>query len=399
VAVVLVIVVVAASGLVDRARDLTTTEPEVTAPDAIPGDPQPTTTLVTVADGPDGPAATSIALLAVDRDSGQGTVLLVPTDTVADVPGYGSFRLGEAFGFGGGPLVGVSLDNLLGIRSDAVATVTGEAWAEVFAAVGGGEVTLAEPLVERADDGSGRTVLPAGTSDAGPDELAALLTVRDPDELELDALPRAQAAIGTLLDRLVDDPSRLDALFEDGTAFDTANPDVVRTVLAELATARAAGDTTTLTLPVSPLGTGTEDAYRPDGDRIGGLVDQRLAASRPEPGVAGDRRLQVLNGNGEVGVGAAVAEVLQPAGYRVLLTGNADRFTYEVTRIVVFDEDPDTLAAARDIRSRLGVGEIERSGTPQSVVDVTIVVGDDFPPSGERTDGDATGDGGADDDA
>jgi hypothetical protein len=112
------------------------------------------------------------------------------------------------------------------------------------------------------------------------------------------------------------------------------------------------------------------------------LVDDRLAASRPEDGVAGGRQLQVLNGNGMPGIGVAVAEVLQPAGYRVLLTGNADRFTYEVTRIVVYDEEPDTLAAAREIRDLLGAGQIERSATPQSVVDVTIVVGHDFPPDG-----------------
>jgi hypothetical protein len=46
----------------------------------------------------------------------------------------------------------------------------------------------------------------------------------------------------------------------------------------------------------------------------------------------------------------------------------------------VYDDSTDQLAVARDIQERLGVGEIERSGTPQSVVDVTIVVGRDFPP-------------------
>jgi anionic cell wall polymer biosynthesis LytR-Cps2A-Psr (LCP) family protein len=91
--------------------------------------------------------ATGIALLAVDRDSGEGTVLLVPTATVADVPGYGTFRLGEAFDFGGAGLVGVSLDNLLGVRVDGVATVTGAGWARVFDAVEGRGVALDEQAV------------------------------------------------------------------------------------------------------------------------------------------------------------------------------------------------------------------------------------------------------------
>jgi polyisoprenyl-teichoic acid--peptidoglycan teichoic acid transferase len=369
--------------------------PVVDAPDAAPGDPQPAVTVVTTTEGPDGTEVANIALLAVDREAGEGTILLVPPATIADVPGHGSFRLGEAFDFGGAGLVGVSLDNLLGVRADAVVTVSEAGWASWLDPLGGVEVDLATPVVDRAEDGSGTTLLPAGPQTLGGDGLATALTFRSDDESQLDQLPRVQAVLLALLDRFRADPPALDALFTgevtdldvvgtvgapDGEA--AADTDLVRTVLAELATAREQDAVTTLTLPVSPLGTGTEDAYRPDADRISALVDDRLAASRPDPGVAGGRTLQLLNGNGVPGVGAEVAAVLQPAGYRVLLTGNADRFTYDVTRIVVYDEQPDTLAAARDVRDRLGVGEIERSGTPQSVVDLTIVIGRDFPAGG-----------------
>ncbi|MEX1178267.1 MAG: LCP family protein [Nitriliruptor sp.] len=392
-------VLVVSFNLVDGAREPITGTPAIDAPDAAPGDPQPVLTVVTTADGADGVEAVTIALLAVDRDSGEGTVLLVPPATIADVPGHGPFRLGEAFDFGGSALVGVSLDNLLGVRSDAVVTVSEDGWASLLDRLGGAEVTLGAPVIDRAEDGSGTTLLPAGPQQLAGDELATLLTFRSGDESQLDHLPRVQAALVGVLDGIVADPARLDAVFEagapelevvdavdpdpapEGTA-EVAGPALVRTVLAELATARAADELTTLTLFVSPLGTGTEDAYRPDAERIDALVDDRLAASRPDPGVAGGRTLQLLNGNGQPGIGAEVAAVLQPAGYRVLLTGNADRFSYEVSRIVVYDEEPGTLAAARDIRARLGVGQIERSGTPQSVVDLTIVIGRDFPAAG-----------------
>ncbi|WP_052668943.1 LCP family protein [Nitriliruptor alkaliphilus] len=389
-------VVIVAFNLVDRARDAVTGDPAVTAPDAATGDPQPVVTIVTVADGPDGPEAVSIALLASERDSGRGTILLVPTATITDVPGHGSFRLREAFDFGGGPLVGVSVDNLLGIRSDAVVTVTEDGWSTLLDRLGGVEVTLSAPLVDRDADGGGTTLLPAGTQRLDGAGLATLLTHRDDAESELAQLPRVQAALTAVLDRLLEAPDQLDALFADGAPeltvtgtvatgeADTEDVDagLVRTVLAELATARADDQVTTLTLYVSPLGTGTEDAYRANAERVATLVDDHLAASKPDPGVAGGRSLQVLNGNGMPGVGALVAEVLQPAGYRVLLTGNADRFDHRITRILVYDEEPETLAAARDVRDRLGVGEIERSGTPQSVVDLTIVVGLDFPVGG-----------------
>lgn len=412
-AVVAVAVVAGAFWLVGRGDDGVTDQPELDVPDAAPGDPQPAVTVVTVVEGPDGPEAVSIALLAVDRESGEGTVLLIPTATITDIPGHGSFRLRQAYDFGGGSLVGVSADNLLGIRSDAVVTVTEEGWASLLEPLGGAGMTLSGPLVERDADGGGTTLLPAGRQTVDAAGLATLLTFRAEGESELDMLPRVQAVLLAVLGRLREDPALIDAVFADGapelevtstvaqgdaaaeaTATDdgevvegadapeAVGPDLVRTVLAELAVARADDAVTTLTLPVSPLGTGTEDAYRPDADRIEALVSDRLAASQPEPGVAGGRTLQVLNGNGVPGIGALVAEVLQPAGYRVLLTGNADRFDHQVTRIVVYDEEPETLAAAADVRDRLGVGQIERSGTPQSVVDMTIVVGTDFPVGG-----------------
>ncbi|MEX0834913.1 MAG: LCP family protein, partial [Nitriliruptor sp.] len=367
-------VVAVSFNLVDRAREFVTGEPVAPAPDAAPGDPQPALTVVTTAEGPDGTEAVTIALLAVDRASGEGTVLLVPPATIADVPGHGAFRLGEAFDFGGSALVGVSLDNLLGVRSDATVTVSEEGWAALLDRLGPTEVTLGQPVIDRDEDGSATTLLPAGRQELDGQGLATLLTFRSDGGSQLDQLPRVQAALLGVLDRLAD-PGRVDDLFADGATElevvqaseptededeDLDGTELLRTVLAELAIARADDALTTLTLFVSPIGTGTEDAYRPDAERIAALVDERLAASKPDPGVAGGRTLQLLNGNGQPGIGADVAAVLQPAGYRVLLTGNADRFDHAVTRILVYDEEPATLAAARDVRDRLGVGQIER---------------------------------------
>ena len=130
----------------DRARDAGRRRPAVRAPDAAPGDPQPVVTVVTPARAPTGTEAATIALLAVDRDSGEGTVLLVPPATIADVPGHGAFRLGEAFDFGGSGLVGVSLDNLLGRpQRRGRHRLRGRAGRRSLDRLGGVEVTLSRP--------------------------------------------------------------------------------------------------------------------------------------------------------------------------------------------------------------------------------------------------------------
>lgn len=373
-----VVVVAVASGVVDRARDLVTGDPEPEQVVDQPGGAQPTLAVVTVERRGGEPHASSIVLLAYDREAEQGTVLLVPTETLTDVPGHGAFRIGEAYRFGEGPLVAVTLDNLLGIRLDAVATVSRAGWTELFELVGGYEVEVPRPLVAAPDEG-GQQRFVAGPQFLEPARLAELLTFEVEGESELEALPRVQRVVLGLLQRLADDPPLADALAEaPALELSVDDPELVRSLLTELAAARTDDRVTTLTLPVSPIGTGGDDAYRPDTSRVAQLVDDRLAASRPDDRIAGGRSLRILNGNGRPGVGAVVAERLQPGGYRVLLTGNADRFTYETTRIIVHDDEDTTLAAAQDIRQRLGVGDIERSGTPQSVVDITIVVGHDL---------------------
>lgn len=377
-AVVAVTVALAVPDLAERAREVAGGEPTgPQVPDAVPDDPQPAVTLVTTLPGDDGVETSAVTVLAVDRDSGRATVLLVPTASVADVPGYGAFPVAAAHGFGGPDLVGVTLDNLLRIRVEHVGALPADGWGRAVDVAGGIEVVLPQAVTLPAGDDELR--VPAGPRHVDGDLAVRLLTARgEAATAELDALPRVQRVLTGLLGAAAD-PDRFepvaDALID---AVDGVDAEVLRTVLGELAAAQADGRLSTLTLPVSPLGSGAEELYRPDSDRIAALVEERFAPSRPDATVAEGRRLQVLNGNGRPGVGAAVAQVLQPAGYRIVLTGNADRFTHQVSRILVHDERPQTLAAARDVRDRLGVGEIERSGTPQSVVDLTVVVGADF---------------------
>jgi polyisoprenyl-teichoic acid--peptidoglycan teichoic acid transferase len=377
-AVAAVALLLVASGVVDRARDIVAPERE---PDhaELPGGRQPTLALVTYEAGAEDAGARSIAVLAHDRETGEGTVLLVPPSTIADVPGHGSFGVGEAFAFGGASLVGVTLENQLGIRLDEVAAVSDDEWASLLDRVGGYEVEVAGELVAPVEDGGGQIRFQPGPQHLDGPRLSEYLLFRAQGETELDALPRAQRVLTGLLDRLAEEPALLETAFpDDAPELDVDDPELVRQLLGELAQARAADGVVTLTLPVSPLGSGREDVYRLDAARLTQLVEDRLAPSRPTGEAGTGRNLQILNGNGIPGVGQVVAERLQPGGYRVLLTGNADSFDHETTRIVVYDDGQEQLAIARDIRERLGVGEIERSGMPQSVVDVTIVVGADF---------------------
>lgn len=368
-----------AGALFDRARDLVApSSDDEAAP--IGDDPQPILAMATYLDNGGNGTLRGLTVLAHDRARDETTVLLVPISTVVDVPGYGSFSFVEAWRFGGPSLIGLTLENLLGIRLDGVVAVAREDWEAWLTRVGGAEVDVRTPIV--ASDGplSGQTRFEAGTQFLDGARMAEYLTVRSQGETELEALARANQVMARLLDGMATDEQVRDSVLQlAGQLPSTAPPGRLAVVLDALAQSRRDDRLSVLTLPVSPLGASQEDIYRYDRERAEVLVADRFGPSMIE-GVGVGRSVQILNGNGRPGVGRQVTEILADGGYRVLLTGNADRFDHPTTRILVYDGQPETLRLARDVRDRLGVGVIEQSATPQSVVDVTIIVGMDFLP-------------------
>ena len=350
------------------------------------GDPQPSLVLVTRGPKEDGPASL-VTVLAYDRASGEGTILLVPAGVLTDIPGHGLLPLGRAYEFGQLPLLDTTLDNLLGVDLDHGAAVTQQGWASFLGRTGGLTVDVRQRLTTEDAQGNQVVRFRPGAQTLPGDRLAELLTFREAGEPGLSRLPRVQQVLMALFDGIGRDPSLTGQLFADGAPMlqTDAPRGFVRDLFASLGQAAAEDKVTVLTLPVSPIGTAADAAYRIDTERTREMIGERLAASTPSADSGEVRDLQILNGNGVPGIGQAVAKRLVPAGFRVVLTGNADRFDHAQTRIIVYADDAAHLRAAEQIRTLLGVGTVELGRTPQSVVDITVVVGKDFSDT-DRTD-------------
>ncbi len=353
--------------------------PATEVPAAVAGDPQPTLVLATF-DETTTVGAELVMLLAVEPDADRGTIVLVPSNVVADVPGEGLFQLGETFREGQAPLLELTLSNLLGLDLDAAAAISEQGWSSLFTRMGGLTLDVPEQLVEVADDGTRSVRFQPGEQPLDGPRVAEYLTFREEGEPQLDRLPRVQRVLEAMLDRIIEDPSALDAVFADGAPMvDAPDAEALRFILVSLAEARDAGNLEVRTLPVTTIGTGEDASYRINDERVADLVEDQLAASRPTAGSQEGRRIQVLNGNGIPGIGSQVAEALQPGGFRLVETGNAASFDVPRTRIIVYEDTAEQLALAQEAQQLLGVGEIEVSEVPVSVVDITIIVGQDFP--------------------
>lgn len=328
---------------------------------AEPGAPSPPRALL-VAQGADGDIV-SVTVLVVGPQGAGGHVVFAPVGSMVEVPSFGLNPLREAFALGGLPLLQQSVENLLGIVFDQVALVTAEDLTDLVEPAGVLAVALASAVEVVTDVGRVETVFPAGTVDVSPEAVPTLLEVRGSGS-DLDRLVRHQAFWQAWLDAIEGNPAAVPPAEGAGG---------VGAVVAALAVGEVGYDV----LPVEVLATGTgpnDDLYAIQGEELEALLEEIAPGSS---GAGADRiRVQVLNGTGVPGLARQVQPSLVPAGAVVSLTGNADRFDYDITQVVFYrDED---LERARAVQRALGVGEVVRSLVILDVVDVTVVIGADF---------------------
>lgn len=336
----------------------------------------PRRTLLLVRSGePSGPAS-GLTLLSAAGDDSQAVVVFVPTGLFVNIPGIGLDRLAQAQFYGGPQLVARAVEESLGIEVTHTAAIGDGELGALLGATGPLTVDVgSEPLV-----GAGQVAFEAGEQELDADRLAQYWTFSAPDEAPLDDFPRQQEVLEALFRRVADDPSQVDRLLGTGTPL--LDTDATEEDLRALVTGLADGlDGERLALrllpvePVGPTGAGGEGSYRL-ADDAGDEIAALLALGPPvDDGVT---RVQVLDGVGEPGVTQTVEQALAGNGFRVVLTDNAPADVTE-TEVVVYDDSDEARARAEEVRDQLGVGTITTSSRPQSVIDVTVIVGADFP--------------------
>jgi len=128
----------------------------------------------------------------------------------------------------------------------------------------------------------------------------------------------------------------------------------------------APGETRVEIMPSEVVGGSILSVAQPDLDD---LMTELYGATPPQ-------RAEVRNGNGSPGVGGDVAAQLIPAGFRIVLSENADTFDYKTTEVIANGTDNETEAAAA--LDAIGVGKITVSQVPSGLADVSVTVGQDY---------------------
>ena len=318
------------------------------------------------------------SLIVVDRDGAPAAILMVaassdqasrlvamPGSLFAVAPGFGEQTLAEAYQIGGVDLLALSLTNLLGARIDGTLVLSADQLVGVFDEPL--EIDLARPLIVEDAAGGQRVVAGEGPQPRTPDMTVRLLTEKGIDN-DLDYLFRQGEAWESIFLSIASRQTVAQAFLEGALP---AASEAVNGAAQD-------ADLTISALPVvrvNTLSTG-EERYSFDVADAAVYVEQSLAYLR----IGETPRLvvEVLNGNGGVGVTQPVAKALVLAGYRVLKTDNAATLDYPTTQIIA--QGRERREAAIAVQTLLGYGQVVLEvRQPSGVFDLTIIIGQDSP--------------------
>jgi hypothetical protein len=102
------------------------------------------------------------------------------------------------------------------------------------------------------------------------------------------------------------------------------------------------------------------------------------AAVRPTPLVHVPRvRVEVLNAAGRPGLARLATERLRDRGFDVVFYGNAGEFGRARTAVIDRVGRPE---GAREVAAALGAGDVTSQPDPSRLVEVSVVLGEDWPP-------------------
>jgi anionic cell wall polymer biosynthesis LytR-Cps2A-Psr (LCP) family protein len=331
---------------------------------------------------PNGDAAAT-ALLAHDPAAPAGAVVLIPPQTLVNVPGAGSYTVGRALRTVAPEGSRSAVADALGVTVDGGWVVDQPSLARLVNALGGLTLDIDVPVMRQ-----GRLVLQPGSQRLDGANTLLFLTYRAPDEQEQTRLARVQEVLDALLEALPDAAELTTIL---GNLGQQTGSTVPLEELADLLTGVEADDDAAAlqydTLPVVPIDTGsgagqTGAVFRVDPDATRAVVDRLLAGSVPAGAREEGNRVLVLNGVGTPGLGEQVRARLVPQGFVFVGSRNASRFGYARTQVLVPEETTQAQALGARVARALGLPEDAVRSTDQlgSVADAVVLVGADFRP-------------------
>jgi LCP family protein required for cell wall assembly len=337
----------------------------------------------------------TIMLVQLSPEREDPVIVSFPRDLRVVVPGEGVRKINAVHAGGGADLLVRTVQELTDVRIDHYVEVNIAGFLELTDAIGGVEVCLDEPMVDRYAG----VDLPAGCQVLDGRKAAGFVRARRvKDQFGADndfgRIARQQHFIRQAMERITSagtlaNPVRVKRLIDAVAGAVTTDTDLGATQMLRLANSLASLSPDSVSTRAVPGVYSNETGYvHADEEEAASLFAAlRDGSALPPVGLTAPGELTaaavdvvVLNGAGTEGLAGEVADFLEARGFRVVSTGNAGSetapdFTYEVTEIAYAPGDE---AEARLLAQFLPGAELVALDEEPAQGDVIVTVGADW---------------------
>jgi LCP family protein required for cell wall assembly len=358
--------------------------------------------------GTGAPRTDSMMLATLDPVARTAGMLSIPRDLWVEIPGFEHNRintayfLGESYNLpGGGPELAMkTVENVLGVPVDFFAVIEFSAFERMIDEIDGIEVLVPERVKISPLGRQSRWLEAKAYLLDGPEALA-YARARKTEGGDFDRAARQQQVVLAVRDRVLELDmiptliTRAPALYQElaqGVRTNLSFDQMMSLILLASQLDKKAIQRGVIEPPEMVIFQTLPDGaqvLKPVPDRIRQLRDEiftltsavgpSVAAEDPAEGARQEgARLAARNGSGIEGLATQTSDFLTEQGLHVVEVGNADRLDYEISRVIVYsDRFPYTV---RYLASLFGLEEsqILNQSTPDSPVDIAVILGRDW---------------------
>jgi hypothetical protein len=325
-------------------------------------------------------------LLAHDsRGQGTGFGALVPSGLAVDSSGSGAGTFGSTSSSGAAGASAATLSDVIGVTVDGTWVLDAAGFAALVDTVGGVDVDVDHDVTVTVGAGT-QTLAAAGHQHLAGAPAAAFATFLAAQEPEQARLARFAEVLSALLPKLpADSAARAAVLTGLGThSTATVRPSTLDTFLGGLRSDAAGNRMAFDTLPTRALdlGTGTPTLLI-DPTAADTMVKNSFSGSLPAQRPDGPIRVVIQNGVGTPGLGASARTKLVVAGITYVSGGNAGRFGYTHSLVLVPTSSGDAgQKQGQAVAKALGLpsSDVALTEQGQTIADVVVILGADFKP-------------------
>lgn len=319
--------------------------------------------------------ADTLMLISVDPDRDRLSVLSIPRDTRALIPGVGTTKINSAYAFGGPGLTIKTVEGLIGLPIHYYVKLGPRSFAHIIDAIGGVEVDV-EKDMQYTDNWAGLHIdLKKGRQLLTGDQAEQYIRFRHDALGDISRVERQQKVLMALFAKLKNPATLLSAPMLLRTIAENTHTNLTMTNMITLGMFALRLDSTdirTATLPGSPYGAGD---WEPDRAKLAQTLTGLFYGIDPE--MLATTGVEVLNGSGVPGLARQIAGRLERLGFRIVRIDTAPA-QLEATTIIDRAGRPEVTRYLADV---LGRSVITRQGGAGA--DITVVVAKDL--AGTRT--------------